>query len=223
MEDHFTYSRFHNVILLAIFAVLLSGCVSDEEAENTATVNATPVVNSPPQISGTPATEILVGSTYSFVPDATDTDNDTLSFSVAGLPAWASVNTANGAITGTPGSADVGTYSNIVISVSDGQANASTAPFSITVNVIATGSVTLSWTPPTQNTDGSALIDLAGYNIYWGVSPGSYPNSVRIDNGSISTYVVENLLPGTYEFVAASINSTGVESSFSNSATKLVQ
>ncbi len=100
---------------------------------------------------------------------------------------------------------------------------ATTAPFSITVNVVAMGSVTLSWTPPAENTDGSALIDLAGYNIYWGMTPGSYPNSVRIDNGSVSTYVVENLVPGTYEFVATSFNSAGVESSFSNSAIKVVQ
>jgi hypothetical protein len=187
------------------------------------TVSAPPTANSPPQIVGTPAPSVLVGNAYSFVPDATDADNDTLSFSVAGLPAWASFNTANGAITGTPESGDVGTYSNIAISVSDGQANATTAPFSITVNVIATASVTLSWTPPTENTDGSALIDLAGYNIYWGVSPGSYSNSVRIDNGSVSTYVVENLVPGTYEFVATSINSAGVESSFSSPTIKVAQ
>lgn len=32
------------------------------------------------------------------------------------------------------------------------------------------GSATLSWTPPTKNTDGSRLTDLAGYKIYYGTS-----------------------------------------------------
>ena len=187
------------------------------------TVNATPAVNSPPQISGTPATEILVGSTYSFVPNAIDADNDTLTFSLAGLPSWASFDSGSGTISGTPESGDVGTYTNIVISVSDGQASTSIAPFSITVNAIATGSVSLSWTAPTENTDGSVLEDLAGYFIYWGTSPGNYPDSVRIDNGSVSTFVVENLVPGTYEFVATSFNSAGIESRFSNSTIKVVQ
>jgi hypothetical protein len=82
--------------------------------------------------------------------------------------------------------------------------------------------VTLSWTPPTQNEDGTALTDLAGYWIYWGTSPGSYPDSVKIDNPGLSTYVVDNLVPGTYEFVATSFNASGVESVYSNPATKVV-
>jgi len=31
------------------------------------------------------------------------------------------------------------------------------------VNAISLGSVTLNWTPPTENEDGSPLMDLAGY------------------------------------------------------------
>jgi hypothetical protein len=116
----------------------------------------------------------------------------------------------------------VGTYSNIRITVSDGTMSASLATFSITVEAVSLGSVTLNWTPPTQNEDGTSLTDLAGYRIYWGTTPGSYPNSVTIDNPGLSSYVVENLMPGTYEFVATSINALGVESVYSNSATKIV-
>jgi len=82
--------------------------------------------------------------------------------------------------------------------------------------------MTLSWTPPTQNSDGSVLTDLAGYNIYFGSSQGNYPNRVGIDNQSISTYVIENLLPDTYYVVATSLNSQGVESTYSNVAVKTV-
>jgi hypothetical protein len=95
-------------------------------------------------------------------------------------------------------------------------------PFSITVNAISNGSVTLNWTAPTENEDGTALVDLAGFHIYWGTTPGNYPNSLTINNASISTYVVDNLAPGTYEFVATSFNTSGVESIFSNSTTKVV-
>ena len=121
-----------------------------------------------------------------------------------------------------PTDASVGTYGNIRITVSDGSASASLASFSITVNAISLGSATLNWTPPTQNEDGTALTDLAGYKIHWGTTSGSYPNWVLIDNPGLSSYVVDNLAPGTYEFVATSINASGVESAYSNTATKVV-
>lgn len=84
------------------------------------------------------------------------------------------------------------------------------------------GSVTLSWTAPTYNEDGSVLTDLDGYRIYWGTAPGQYPNSVTLDNESITIYVLENVPAGTYEFVATSFNRAGVESRYSNPATKTV-
>ncbi|HSG66615.1 MAG TPA: hypothetical protein VLD39_16525, partial [Gammaproteobacteria bacterium] len=62
-----------------------------------------------------------------------------------------------------------------------------------------------------------------GYRIYWGTTAGSYPNSVTIDNPGLTTYVVENLVPGTYVFVATSFNASGVESAYSGAATKTVQ
>ena len=84
------------------------------------------------------------------------------------------------------------------------------------------GAVTLNWTAPTQNEDGTTLTDLAGYKIYWGTTPGDYPNSVTINDKNTTTYVVDNLSPGTYEFVATSFNTSDVESSYSAPATKMV-
>ena len=52
--------------------------------------------------------------------------------------------------------------------------------------------------------------------------PASTPNWVRIDNPGITSYVVDNLTVGTYEFVATSFNDAGVESVYSNPATKVV-
>jgi hypothetical protein len=85
-----------------------------------------------------------------------------------------------------------------------------------------TGSTTLSWSAPTGNEDGTTLTDLAGYKIYWGTTPGTYPNSVTIRDKDAATYTVENLFPGTYEFVATSFNSTGAESRFSAPITRVI-
>jgi hypothetical protein len=83
------------------------------------------------------------------------------------------------------------------------------------------GSATLSWTPPTQNTDGSPLTDLSGYKIYYGNESGNYQTTIQIDNPGITIFVVEYLTPNTYYFVLAAVKS-GVESDFSNEASKRV-
>ena len=181
-----------------------------------------PPANTPPAISGAPAAAVTVNTFYDFTPLATDADNDPLTFSMAGLPTWATFEPGNGRMSGTPGDAHVGTHSGIVITVSDGQASADLGPFSVTVEAVSLGSATLNWQPPTQNEDGTPLIDLAGYNIYWGTTPGNYPNSVRIDNPGLTTYVVENLAPGTYEFVSTAFNAAGTESRYSNVASKMI-
>ncbi len=180
--------------------------------------------NAPPTISGSPASEVTAGQAYSFTPTADDADGDPLSFSVAGLPVWASFDTTDGRISGTPADGDVGVYTGITITVSDGALDADLGPFSIEVLAAqtGTGTATLSWTAPTQNEDGTPLTDLAGYKLYWGTTPGNYPNSVTIDNPGLTTFVVENLVSGTYEFVATAFNTSGVESQFSNTATKTV-
>ena len=108
-----------------------------------------------------------------------------------------------------------------MITVSDGTASANLGPFSIAVQAFSVGSATLNWQPPTRNEDGTALINLAGYKIYWG-APGNYSNSMTINNPGLTSYVVDNLAPGTYEFVATAFNAAGMESQYSNSAIKTV-
>src|SRR5207253_2652712 len=87
----------------------------------------------PPTIAGSPATSVVAGQSYSFTPSTTDPSGKTLTFSVSNQPSWASFSTATGQLSGTPASANVGSYSNIVISVSDGTLSASLAAFSISV------------------------------------------------------------------------------------------
>ena len=112
-------------------------------------------------------------------------------------------------MSGTPEAEHVGATNDIVISVSDGERTTSLAAFTLTVHAVATGSATLSWLPPTTNSDGSPLTNLAGYKIYWGTSAESFPNSVTLDNPGLTRYVVTDLVPGTWFFVATALNGDG--------------
>lgn len=196
-------------------------------ANSTTTVEDPPddtSTNNPPTISGTPPATVTANTFYDFTPVASDADNDPLTFSVAGLPSWATFNSTTGRISGTPGDQHVRTYTGIFIVVSDGQASAELGPFSIDVVAVSMGTATLTWQPPTENEDGTPINgELAGFKIYWGTTPGNYPNSVTLNNPGLTSYMVENLAPGTYEFVATAFNTSGMESRFSNTATKTVQ
>jgi len=178
-------------------------------------------VNSPPTISGSPPRTVTVGQTYSFTPAASDPDGDDLTFTVANLPSWATFDASTGTVAGTPADADVGNYTGVRLTASDGTDTAS-LQWSVEVEAVSLGSLTLSWTAPTRNTDGTQLTDLAGYHIYWGRTSGNYTESVTVENPGLTTYVVENLSPGTYEFVTTSFNKAGVESEMSAPATGTV-
>lgn len=86
------------------------------------------------------------------------------------------------------------------------------------------GRATLSWTPPTQNTNGSPLTDLVSYRVYWAVgSDAGFPNSRTLDDPALTSYVLTGLPSfGTCRFAVTAINSLGRESDFSNVSTKEV-
>jgi hypothetical protein len=128
-----------------------------------------------------------------------------------------------GRLTGTPTPADVGTYANIIIRVSDGTASAALVPFSIAVTQISTGSATISWLPPTQNTDGTTLTDLAGFRIYYGTSTTAMTQTADITNPGLTSYVVQNLAAATWYFTVRAYAADGAESAPSNIASKTIQ
>ncbi|GAB1041246.1 MAG: tandem-95 repeat protein [Shewanella algae] len=92
--------------------------------------------NKAPSISGTPAGSVDQDSYYSFIPTATDPDQDPLTFSISNKPAWASFNTASGELSGTPLREHVGVSNNIIIRVSDGVLSTDLAPFSVEVKAV---------------------------------------------------------------------------------------
>jgi hypothetical protein len=181
--------------------------------------------NTAPTISGTPVTTAKVGVAYSFKANGSDSDaGDTLTYSVTGNPAWLSINSATGMLSGTPGANDVGTASGIKVAVSDGKASAALATYSITVAAASsttTGSAVLNWTPPTTNTDGSSLT-LGGYKVLYGKSSGQLDQAITITNPSVSTWTVENLTSGTWYFAIVAVNGSGTESAPTNVASTTI-
>ena len=190
-------------------------------------VTAALVVNNPPVISGSPSRSVTAGTAYSFQPVASDTDRDTLIFSITGKPAWASFNTATGRLSGTPGDSDAGTYSNIAIAVTDRSDTASLQAFTISVDPAqnTVGSFSLSWTAPVARADGTplSLVDIGGYRIYYGTSSGNYPNTIDVSDGSAQSATVNNLPVGTYHTVMTTYDSNGLESARSAEVVKVAR
>jgi hypothetical protein len=175
-----------------------------------------------PALFGEPPPVAVQDMVYSFTPAVSNPNKLRLNYSVSGLPHWARFNAATGRISGAPHPSDLGIYSNIRISVHDGLAAATLDPFSIEVVATATGSVTLSWMPPTERTDGLPLFDLAGYRIYWGTASDDLANSVVIQNPGITTFMIEQLPPATWYFAATAFDTANVESELSGTASKRI-
>lgn len=130
---------------------------------------------------------------------------------------WAIANastcTASGSWTGTKATSGTLTVTNV----------SSNANYTLTCSRPATlGQVTLTWKAPTQNTDGSALTDLAGYKIYRSTTLATLGDSFVQVAAGISTYIVEGLSNATYYFGVKAFNSKGIDSAMSNSASKVV-
>jgi hypothetical protein len=108
-----------------------------------------------PAIAGTPTASVTAGQPYSFMPITSNPGGETLSFSIVNRPAWAAFNTATGALSGTPTSTSVGSYTGIVISVSGGGDPVSLPAFAIQVLSAVDGAPTISGTPATTVASGS--------------------------------------------------------------------
>jgi hypothetical protein len=184
------------------------------------------IAEAAPSISGTPKTFIRVNSWYSWVPTARDpaVPSSQLRFSIVNKPAWAQFSVYTGRLEGvTPRTA--GTWSNIRITVRSSTGTATLPAFSIQVatGTPGSGSATLSWTPPTRNTNGTTLTNLAGYRIYYGTSPSTLTRTVTLNNAGLTRYVVGDLSAATWYFSIRAYTSSGSESANSNTVSKVVR
>jgi Putative Ig domain len=207
---------------LALAAVAGCGGGGSASVQNT-TSSPPPGAAAPPTIAGTPATQVTAGQAYSFMPAVTDPSGGALSFSIQNMPSWATFSMATGTLSGTPTSSNVGTFANIVISVSDGKTSAALAPFSIAVAAApVSGSANLVWVPPTSNTDGTPLTNLAGYTINYGNSAGSMTQTIDVPSAADTGYKVQGLAAGTWYFTVTAYTSVGTRSAPSDVASKTI-
>lgn len=114
-------------------------------------VQAAGPASSPPTIAGTPATSVTAGVAYDFQPTAGNTGGGTVTFSIQNKPAWAGFNTTTGNLSGTPTGAQVGSYANILISVSNGSGSAALPAFAIQVQAAVS-------TPPPASGGNAGVI-----------------------------------------------------------------
>jgi hypothetical protein len=176
--------------------------------------------NTAPTISGSPVTAAVTGRAWTFTPTASDPNGDRITFEIQNRPAWATFDTTTGRLSGTPSTP--GSFANILISATDGTGRSSLPTFAINVSAVASGTATVAWTAPTLRSDGSALTNLAGYRIYYGIGPNSFDNVIEVNTVGVTNFVVENLSAGTWYFAVSARDSSGAESGLSTPATKTI-
>jgi predicted RNA-binding protein with TRAM domain len=81
-----------------------------------------------------------------------------------------------------------------------------------------TGSVTLNWAAPSTREDGTSLAmsEIAGYKIYMGESSSNLSFVLDINDNSVSTHTLNDLVNGTHYFAITTYDTDGNESGFSN-------
>jgi hypothetical protein len=174
------------------------------------------------QLSGTPNPDASVGTAWRFAPEVSGGNGKKLRWKIQNSPSWTGFDRSTGVLAGTPTEGNVGTSSRIRISVTDGSSTATIPEFSITVHArnATTGTAELNWTAPTERTDGSPIGTLAGYRVLYGTASRAYDQSARIDNPSVTQYLVEHLAPGTWYFAITAITADTLESAPSAEVSK---
>jgi hypothetical protein len=77
----------------------------------------------------------------------------------------------------------------------------------------AVTNATISWSPPTENTNGTSVGAIGGYRIYYGTASHEYTTTIDVSNPGLTTYVVDALNVGvTYYFAVTALSAAGVES-----------
>jgi fibronectin type 3 domain-containing protein len=79
-----------------------------------------------------------------------------------------------------------------------------------------TYAATVSWTPPSLNTNGSASTDIVSYRVYYGTDASNLASFVLVSGATTTTTIISGLSVGTYYFAVSAVNSAGTSSVVSN-------
>jgi len=83
-------------------------------------------------------------------------------------------------------------------------------------------SKTLAWTAPTENVNNEPLADLAGYKIYCWTAEKHHTNTIEVNDPVMTSYMLDELEPGTYNCAISAVNADGDVSALSNVVAKTV-
>jgi hypothetical protein len=86
----------------------------------------------------------------------------------------------------------------------------------------ASGTASLNWTAPTTNADGSPLLDLAGFRVYYGTTTGVYTSSVTVPGPASTSYSLSGMAAGDYYMAVTAYDTSGNESIKSEEVPKTV-
>ncbi len=87
---------------------------------------------------------------------------------------------------------------------------------------LGSGSAIVSWERPTRTANGTALRNLAGYDLYYGRNPSALTHQVQIASPAKTRCVVRGLRSGTWYFVVTAYTSGGTQSVPSNVLSKTI-
>jgi hypothetical protein len=84
------------------------------------------------------------------------------------------------------------------------------------------GSSTVSWVKPTQNSDNTALTNLAGFKVVFGTSASALSQSKSVSDPNATSTTISALGAGTWYFAVRAVNSNNVESANSTVVSKTI-
>ncbi len=197
---HFTFaarSHIRNAVLCALATLTLAACGSEDGSSSAAAAS-----------SGSDSVASLVSPNVGSIDRSSEVTTPISAATAAAGKQTAATTPSTTSSTSTASSSG----STTTTTSGSGTTVASTSKGTTPVKTTTTGVATLDWMPPTENSDGSALTNLAGYTVYYGTSPGSLTQSVKVTNPGLSAYTVTDLPSGTWYFAVTSYSSAGVES-----------
>jgi hypothetical protein len=206
------------ILFITTAAILISGCGDGTPTEVKNEVPDEPVItpkpvpvpeNKAPTISGTPQSSLLTNTDYLFTPDASDGEDDPLTFSISNKPNWADFNIFTGVLKGTP--IKVASFENIVISVSDGTSKTSLPAFNINA-LNPLHNVSITWEAPISNVKGDDIENITGYKIMYGKESENYDHLITINDPSKTNTLILDLERSNYYFSMKTITPNEVES-----------
>ena len=212
-----------HIIIVALLSVFLVGCGSGGEAKSTSGIS------SPSQDSNNNDIEQPVGQVVTITSNPqSQTVNEnvsvTLSVSAAGESLAYQWRKGGQPIPGATQSilvitsaseSDQGVY-DVVVSNSGSSETSLSALLTVQNNVIA--SVSLNWAIPLQREDGSdlELYEIDGYVVAYGTNAQNLDAAISVLGGVETSFVVEDLPANTYYFAIATVDSKGIQGTYSD-------